>query len=82
MDVALGEGPASGVESTFKVDEQIGAADPGNIGREGVVAAELQLFDGDRVVLVDDRHAAHLKQGGEGILRSCATLGIINDVLG
>ena len=66
-----------------EVDEHIGAADPGHVGREDVVTAELgQLVGGDGVVLVDDGHTAHGEEGLEGVLRQVAADGIVQHVAG
>ena len=46
--------------------EQARVAELGHEGREHVVVAELDLVDGDRVVLVQDGHRARLEQRAEG----------------
>ena len=38
-------------------------------GRERIVVAELDLVDGDGVVLVDDRHHTQLHEAQQGIAR-------------
>ena len=51
-------------------DEQVGIDEDGDLGGEAVIVAEIDLLDGHRVVLVDDRHdIAAGKEVGEGVAR-------------
>ena len=48
-------------------EQQIGLDQSRDQRRQGVVVAELDLIDGDRVVFIDDRDDAHLQQGQQGV---------------
>ena len=66
-----------------EVDEDVGVADSGHVGRQDVVAAELgQLVGGDGVILVDDGHTAHGEKGLKGVLGQGAAGGIVQHVTG
>ena len=66
-----------------EVDEDVGVADLGYVGRQDIVTAELgQLVGGDGVVLVDDGHAAHGEERRKGILGQLAADGVIQHVAG
>src|SRR5207248_427006 len=61
--------------------QQVGLDEGGDQGAQVVVVADLDLLDGHRVVLVDDRQDAEAQQGQQRVAR-VEVAGAVADVLG
>lgn len=74
-----------GVVQTVDIAEdyqRIRVAYKSDAGGKCIVITELDLVEGDTVVLVYDRQAAHTEQGGEGVFGILMGGGVVHDVTG